>query len=227
MHIEVPVQQILELSCSAYRTNGKYIKEHEIYEVNIPDTHLPNKIRILSSLGIDIFKDTRLPPRNLKVLDEDKDLADKIRVFYKRLAFKVMSEENLYTFDTTLFTLLNKTMMSTSDAGYIAYLPHKYQKESTQTQLKKLARTCEDSFLSEIGSKLFDLDSEIIEVYKSKNYDAYNVTAIIDNKMCSWMSNRQLSVGPAVIVKAIVKDHSTHYSNGNKVTRLHYVKAAQ
>ena len=77
------------------------------------------------------------------------------------------------------------------------------------------------------GTKLFDLDSEILEVRRSKNYDAYNVTAIICNKMATWMSNPELQVGPAVIVRANIKGLNIHQIYNVPVTRLNYVKVYQ
>jgi len=81
--------------------------------------------------------------------------------------------------------------------------------------------------LGKVGDRLADLDCEILEVIKSKNFTGWNVCAIINNKMASWMSQVELKTGPCVIVKARVKDNSKHWKHGNDETRLNFVKAAQ
>ena len=92
---------------------------------------------------------------------------------------------------------------------------------------KKISKKLDDGFIGEIGSQLNDLDCEILESVRSKNFDAYNICAIIDNKMASWFSKADLKLGACVIVKAKVKDHSEHWLHKNPVTRLNYVKAVQ
>jgi hypothetical protein len=81
--------------------------------------------------------------------------------------------------------------------------------------------------LGEVGSQLKDLDCEILESVKSKNFEGYNISAIINNKMASWLGKENLNLGACVIVKAKIKDHSKHWKHGNDVTRLNYVKAVQ
>jgi hypothetical protein len=77
------------------------------------------------------------------------------------------------------------------------------------------------------GDELFDKDCEIIKCKKSKNYDAFNIDAIIDNKLTSWMSKPMLQMGPCVLIKGKIKDHSKHWQQPVDVTRLNYVKAFQ
>ena len=81
--------------------------------------------------------------------------------------------------------------------------------------------------MADIGSNLFDLDAEIIESSKSKNFEGYNISAIINNRMASWINKTSLELGNCVIIKAKVKDHTKHWKHGNDVTRLNYVKAVQ
>jgi len=106
-------------------------------------------------------------------------------------------------------------------------LPSVQARDEAQNKIKKIARTVEEGFLGNPGDRLANLDCEILEVNKSKNYEAWNICAIIDNKMASWMSQTKLTVGPCVIIKAKVKDNSKHWRHGNDETRLNYVKAAQ
>jgi hypothetical protein len=109
----------------------------------------------------------------------------------------------------------------------VACLPSVYVRDLAQSKVKRAARTVDDGYLAEIGSTLTDLDAEIISSIKSKNFEGYNIDAIINGKMVSWMNKMNLNLGPAVIVKAKVKDCNKHWKHQNDVTRLHYVKAVQ
>jgi hypothetical protein len=100
-------------------------------------------------------------------------------------------------------------------------------RDVAQTKVKRAAQQVEEGALAEIGSTVKDLDAEIISSVKSKNFEGYNIDAIICNKMVSWMNKTDLNLGPAVVVKAKVKDCNKHWKHQNDVTRLNFVKAAQ
>ena len=225
---EFPIRRILELSCSAQRTLGRYIKENEVwmnqFDPKITPTDLPNKWLIKFTLGMPAWTD-RMPPKDLVVIDEDKKLADNIELYYRRFAFSAITDNN--SFESTVFTLLNSQNVSESNIGFIACLPSKYKSDISRQKVKKHSRTCDTGFLGETNSWINDCDAEILEIFKSNNYDAFNVTALINNKMCSWMTKNNPTLGAAVVVKAKIKEHSKHWLYGNDVTRLNYVKVAQ
>jgi DNA-directed RNA polymerase specialized sigma54-like protein len=106
-------------------------------------------------------------------------------------------------------------------------LPSVYVRDVAQTKVKRAASQTEQGYLAEIGSTVKDLDAEIISSVKSKNFEGYNIDAIISNKMTSWLNKTNLDLGPCVVVKAKVKDHTKHWKHQNDVTRLNFVKAAQ
>jgi hypothetical protein len=111
--------------------------------------------------------------------------------------------------------------------GYVACLPSVQARDVAHNRVKKAVRFAEAGYLGSIGEQLLDLDAEIISSTKSKNFEGYNVDAIINSRMASWLSKVNLESGPCVIVKAKVKDHSKHWKHGTDVTRLNYVKAVQ
>lgn len=118
-------------------------------------------------------------------------------------------------------------MVKQNQFGYVACLPSVHARDIVQTKVKRAARSVEEGCLAEIGSTVKDLDAEIISSVKSKNFEGWNIDAIISNKMVSWMNKTNLNLGPAVVVKAKVKDCNKHWKHQNDVTRLHYVKVAQ
>lgn len=226
---EYPTQQVLELACAAQRINGAYIKEDApVYSEDGVFMYLKhtNKIQMLCTLEPNIWTaDPKDAPMPLKVLPEDVALAEEIKKYFKRLLFAAIEGEN--DFQTSINSILSGDQVKQNQFGYVACLPSVYVRDLAQNKVKKAARLVEEGILAEIGSTVKDLDAEIISSIKSKNFEGYNIDAIINNKMVSWMNKTDLTLGPAVVVKAKVKDCNKHWKHQNDVTRLHYVKAAQ
>ena len=226
---EFPTQQVLELACAAQRINGAYIKEDApVYSEDGAFMYLKhtNKMQMLCTLEPAIWTaDPKDAPMPLKVLSEDVALAEEIKKHFRKFMFSAIEGEN--DFQTNINTILSGDTVKQNQFGYVACLPSVYVRDIAQSKVKKAARSVEAGILAEIGSTIKDLDAEIISSIKSKNFEGYNIDAIINNKMVSWMNKVTLELGPAVIVKAKVKDCNKHWKHQNDVTRLHYVKAAQ
>jgi hypothetical protein len=226
---EFSTQQVLELACAAQRVNGAYIKEETpVYSEDGVFMYIKhtNKMQMLCTvIPTNWTADPKDAPMPLKVLAEDVALAEEIRKYFKRLLFAAIEGEN--EFQTNINSFLSSDNIETKNFGYIACLPSVYVRDLSQNKVKKAARQVEEGYLGEVGSTIKDLDAEIISSVKSKNFEGYNIDAIINNKMVSWINKTSLDLGAGVIVKARVKDHSKHWKHQNDVTRLNYVKAAQ
>ena len=222
---EFPTQQILELACAAQRVNGAYLKDQEsVYAEDGVFMYAKQPNKILMMLTLDdrmVIPDTKA----LKIEPEDVTRAEEIKTYYKRLMFAAIDGEN--DFLTTINTILNSETVKENQLGYVACLPSVQARDAVHNQVKKAARSVEEGFLGRPGDRLADLDGEILEVNKSKNFTGWNICAIINNKMASWMSQTELKRGPCIVVKARVKDNSKHWKHGNDETRLNFVKAAQ
>ena len=226
---DFPTQQVLELACAAQRVNGSYTKEPEAVWAEdgvYMYTKQTNKMMMLCTvIPTNWTADPKDAPMPLKVTEEDIALAQEIKTYYKRLLFAAIEGEN--DFQTNINSILSGETVKPNQFGYVACLPSVYVRDHAKNQIKKIARKLDEGFVGDIGDNLKDLDCEILESVRSKNFDAYNICAIIDNKMASWFSKTSLKLGACVIVKAKVKDHSEHWLHKNPVTRLNYVKAAQ
>jgi hypothetical protein len=226
---EFSTQQVLELACAAQRVNGAYIKEEApVYSEDGAFMYLKhtNKMQMLCTLEPAIW--TANPtdaPMPLRVLPEDITLAEEIRKHFRKFLFSAIEGEN--DFQTSINTILSSATVKQNQFGYVACLPSVHVRDIAQTKVKKAARQVEEGYLGEIGSNLKDLDAEIISSVKSKNFEGYNIDAIINNRMASWLNKTNLNLGACVIVKAKIKDHTKHWKHQNDVTRLNYVKAAQ
>ena len=226
---EFPTQQVLELACAAQRINGTYIKE----SVNVfaddnayMYTNHTNKMMMLCTVNPSNWTaDPKDAPMPLKVLPEDTLLSEEIKKHFRKFMFSAIEGEN--DFQTNINTILSGDSVKVNQFGYVACLPSVHVRDVAQTKVKRAARSVEEGYLADIGSNLKDLDAEIISSVKSKNFEGYNIDAIINNRMVSWLNKTTLALGPCVVIKAKVKDHSKHWKHGNDVTRLNYVKAAQ
>ena len=225
-----PLQTILELACAAQRSNKEYRKELEAVYASDGTTmyyKYPNRQLMLVTLGEDKtqFNPSFPKPQLLCTNLEDRELATEIQKYYRKLAFTAIQGDN--EFLTEVNSLLNSEDIALNKLGFIACLPSVYKRDYANNQMEKRVRTIDDGYLAEVGETILDKDCEIILSQRSKNFDAYNIDAIIDNKMVSWMSKADLKIGACVVVKAKVKDHNKHWKHETTVTRLNYVKAAQ
>jgi len=226
---EFPLEQVLALACSAQRTYGVYLKEPEaVYAEDgiYMYTRQTNKMTMLCTLDPAIWTaDPKESPMPLRVLPEDTALAEEIKNYYKRLLFAAIEGEN--EFQTSINSILSGDVVKQNQFGFVACLPSVYARDRAQSKVKKAARAVEEGYLAEIGAQLKDLDAEILSSVKSKNFEGYNIDAIINNKMVSWLNKTGLNLGACVVIKAKIKDHTKHWKHQNDVTRLNYVKAAQ
>ena len=226
---EFPTQQVLELACAAQRVNGSYVKEGEnVYAENgvFMFSKKTNKMLMLCTLIPNSWTtDPKDAPMPLKILPEDTAQAEEIKKHFRKFLFSAIEGEN--EFQTSINSILSGDLVKQNQFGYVACLPSVYVRDVAQTKVKRAVRQVEEGYLAEIGSTVKDLDAEILSSVKSKNFEGYNIDAIINNRMASWLSKVDLKIGPAVIVKAKVKDHTKHWKHQNDVTRLNFVKAAQ
>lgn len=225
-----PLQTVLELACAAQRLNKEYVKVTEpIYsdDGKIMSYKWDNKVLMLTTLDPSKFQasEDSLKPTLLCSNKEDQELATEIQKYYRRLMFKAIEGDN--EFLTEVNSLLNSETVPENKFGFIACLPSVYKRDLGRNTLDKRVKSATNEYLACIGDNLLDLDCEVLSCNRSKNFDAFNVDAIIDNKIVSWMSKHELKLGPTVIVKAKVKDHAKHWKHEISVTRLNYVKAAQ
>jgi hypothetical protein len=230
MSKEFPLHQVLELACAAQRVNNAYIKEVEsIFDIEGKFLFMKhsNKSLVRKALKLADSNNTapEFAPHDISIEDTDRELANEIQKYFKRLMFAAVKGDNEFQMEVN--TLLTLAVVPDNKIGFIACLPSVYKRDSANNQIEKRARSADKEYLSAVGSSVFDKDCEILASQRSKNFDAWNVDAIIDNKMVSWFSKVDMKVGPCVVVKSKVKDHSLHWKYGNPVTRLNYVKAVQ
>jgi hypothetical protein len=167
--------------------------------------------------------DPKYLPPIIEPNDSDRMLTEDIRTYYRRLMFSVLAQpENQFLQE--ILSLLNKETMNENKLGFIACLPHVYEKDRRRNDINKIVRDCDNNYLADKETKLVGLKAKIIDCAKSKNFDAYNVLAIIDNKLASWFSKFPILQNEIEIISAKVKDNGNNYFSKKPETRLNYVK---
>lgn len=229
--MDFPVQKALELACAAQRYNNSYQKDGETVWAEdgkaIGYKH-SNKALMLWTLDQERRSATdpqHLPPL-IEVDERDSKLTEDIRTYYRRLMFSVLAQPD-NQFLQEVLSLLNKDTMSENKIGFIACLPHVYEKDRKRNDIDKIIRHCDNNYLATKDTKLSNLQGTIIDCTRSKNFDAYNVLAIIDNKLVSWFSKFPINQSEITIISAKVKDNSENWFNKKPETRLNYVKVTK
>lgn len=230
MASEFPVEQVLRLACAAQRVNKEYLKTAQnIYAADGKFLFVRHDNKSLVKFALGTFKVDNMPPEfapeAIFIQDSDIELASNIRSFYKRLVFAAVEGEN--EFLTEVNFLLNSDTMGDNKIGFIACLPSVYARDYSNREMERRVKTLDEGYAGDISETLKDKDCEILECNRSKNFDAWNVYAIIDNKMVSWLGKKEVKLGPAVLLSANVKGFSQHWKHNNAVTRLNYVKVFQ
>lgn len=229
MSTDFQVQQVLELACAAQRANGTYLKEAEwVFDSDEKPIFQKqtNKILMLVTLTPAIWTaDPAHQPLPLKVTEEDKLQAEAIRKYFRKFMFGAIAGEN--EFQTEVNAILSSDTVKTNKFGFIACLPSVMERDIKRSEIKKSLRDCDNEALDDVDKTVFDLDCEIVEVKRSNNFDAWNISAIINNKIVSWFSKKELKLGPCVVQKAKVKSHGENWVTKKIETRLNFVKAAQ
>ncbi len=226
--MEFSVQQALELSCAAQRYNKDYVKESQpLYsdDAQFLSYQYSNKLCILFTIDPErrANSDAQSIPTVLQITDEDRQLVEDIRTYYRRLMFSVLAQPD-NSFLQEILSLLNKETMSENKMGFIACLPSVYERDKKNNNVNKIFKNCISEPLGVADTKLENLTANIIDCVRSKNYDAWNVLAIIDNKIVSWFSKFPIKQLEVQIASAKIKGIYENYLSKKVETRLNYVK---
>lgn len=226
--MDFPVQKALELACAAQRYNNCYQKESEtLYTDDGKAMGYKHSNKILMLWTLDQERragaDPQYLPPIIEANDSDRLLTEDIRTYYRRLMFSVLAQPD-NQFLQEILSLLNKETMNENKLGFIACLPSVYERDRKRNDVNKAIRDCENSYLADKETKLVNLKAILVDCSRSKNFDAYNVLAIIDNKLASWFSKFPIKDKEVEIISAKVKSNNSNFYTKKAETRLNYVK---
>jgi hypothetical protein len=227
-HPEFSLEQVLDLACAAQRINNAYIKQTEfVYDSEMKPLYRkePNKFLMLFTLGLEQAYDEQYRPQPLNVIQADREQAEEIRKFFRRYMFGAVAGDN--EFQTEVNSILSSETVARNKFGFIACLPSVMERDKQRLNQTRSLKSADNEPLGMPGDVFTDLDCEIVSSRHSENYDAWNICAIINNRIVSWFSKTELKTGPCVVVKAKIKIIGENWHTKKIETRLNYVKAAQ
>ena len=189
------ITDVFAAACAAHRVNGGYIKyeEHDD-EGNIVKT--PNKYVIrefLMGSGV--------------VVDEDRDLAEKVMQYCRSLTFKLLSDKRLSDFESTMLTIVEKeTTDSNLDIAVVSSLPASYERSIVRKEQDVRLRESSGCINAAVDTKV-ELDIEVVRCNYSNEWGVYYVTAITENGVVFFARSNSIDLGSKIRIKGKVKRH--------------------
>jgi len=207
----------LRVCCAAFRESGGYSSHKDDPDV---------VFRLAENTLYRVHADAPI----CTVTDQDITLADEMIDFirkYRNLESLEFNKDELsysQSYLLSIFRLLDTERVSLTNLRKLAKLPDFYVKYKSSKIIKRKAKFVEDSILGNPGEMISNVLCEIIHTIKTKHYNGYNVTGIIDYKLVSWYSPYELSLGMYSITTAIIKNTDYCYYADKNATRLTAIK---
>lgn len=169
--------------------------------------HKPEHL-VKKALGV---KDYNVP--NLNATEDHVRRAKELRNYFKRLAFDVIGSDNDMERkeSTQIYALLQSDMVPERSITRLTYLynaqiEHKYKHEI----LKHRARI-NGLYIDYEQSMIYDRVCEILATIKSKNYEGYLITGLIDEYLVGWYCRDNLPIGMRITINSgTVNSNSDH-----------------
>lgn len=192
-------------ACAAQRINGNYVKA--VSEVAEGQNVKTNRQIVEMFLG-----QTDL------IQQADRDLAEKVRTYYKGFTFRILKGIKLNEFDSTAMTIANRdTIESTYDLAVICSLPSCYERAVKRDSVNQRVEFASGGFISSPGSKVRLNNIEVLKSNYSQQYGVYFVTCLTAEDQVLFFSYKNgLEVGKFVSIEATVKAHRDNSTQLNR-----------
>lgn len=219
-----PIEKTLEFSFAAYRVNGGYVKTNG-YDPAGRVFRFSNKeiIYYMSSIASKEnntwIPDTFVP---VEVTDEDRENVKELHKFFRRYTMLVFGD-SLSQFQKDMYTAYSKEKVSSSDLGFIAYIPQFFKNESAELAYRK---NLKDSY-SDSQHLLTKTVEGVVEILKRiylKDYAIYLYIAGIDGNLVNFTKPESIEVGSVYSIRAKVKATDVERETKLPMTKLNYVK---
>lgn len=199
-------------AAAAHRINtGEYVKAGSgqfVNDVWTPNPKTPNRELMNKILRGEI-----------QVLDEDRELAEKIRTHYKGLTLKILAGKLLNEFEQKSMNLASATEVREYDLNIIASMPSGFSRAESRQSVEDRLYNCESSHLGTVGQKI-TVQGEVVRCVYSQQWATYYLTIITDTNHNVFFGNRRpVNVGDNIKIFGNVKAHRE-----NNQTQLNYVK---
>lgn len=216
------LQLKLQICCAVYRDNGGFTHSNNIHELFI---------QVEYNLFPNIAPESFIPSI---VLPEDVTLTDEIISFIKKyssidiLEFTNDDEdEPRQKYLKAIFSIIDKNKLTRQDIRKLAKLPDFFIKYKAFKEIKRKTKFADSKPLGNVGEVIHNMKCEVVHVIKTKHYEGYNVTGIINDTLVTWYSPYTLSLGYYNITQATIKSQDFSYYANREATRLGTVKGSK
>lgn len=180
-------------ACAAQRINGSYIKI-------VPADQKGDTNRQI----VDMF----LGQPDL-IQQVDRDLAEKVRTYYKGFTFKILKGIKLSDFDNTAMVIANRDVIESNyDVAVICSLPSCYERGVKRDTLAQRIAFATGGTVGVPGNKIRIDGAEVIKSNYSQQYNTYFVTCITkEDQVVFFALRKDVPLGQVVNIEGTVKAH--------------------
>lgn len=238
---------VLAVAIAAYQYNGnQYIKDNESYTVSLSwvtpvsttapiSTISPTEPKKWSSkdmmkayFGVDHYSADSTRPPFVKVTDEHRAIAQKIKDYVKKDFFKLMSVPDAISYEAQICQLVNQETVNLTDFGYIASTPKYYYNSIRKDYVTNRMESLDSKHVGVVGGKISLERFEVLKKVKSKNFNGHAIHGICDGNLYFYFAGEggsplHFEEGDVISLDARVKAHMFE-KDKYAMTKLSYVR---
>lgn len=180
-------------ACAAQRINGSYVKM-------VPADQKGDTNRQI----VDMF----LGQPDL-IQQADRDLAEKVRTYYKGFTFKILKGIKLSDFDNTAMVIANRDVIESNyDLAVICSLPSCYDRGVKRDSLNQRIEFANGGTIGVPGNKVRIEGAEVIKCNFSQQYNVFFVTCITkEDQVVFFALRKDVPLGQVVNIEGTIKSH--------------------
>lgn len=180
-------------ACAAQRINGSYVKM-------VPADQKGDTNRQI----VDMF----LGQPDL-IQQADRDLAEKVRTYYKGFTFKILKGIKLSDFDNTAMTIANRDVIESNyDLAVICSLPSCYERGVKRDTVNQRLAFASGGTVGVPGNKIRIEGAEVIKCNYSQQYNTFFVTCLTkEDQVVFFALRKDVPIGQVVNIEGTVKMH--------------------
>lgn len=211
---------VLALSCAIQRSKGKYVGVQTVWDGKV-DEHTSKDI-LFFYLVPGTSPEGFVP--NVKVTDDDKQQANEIIKFYRKLTFGVLAE-NVNDYLKSISRILGNSEITIKDFGIISSIPNTYERDVIRSEKDKIIKQTQGEIFGNVGDSV-NLFCCLIDIHFIKSIECFAHVAVdSQGRLIEFLNKKQLGFeNDNIQIKAKIKGHSNHYQTKKPLTQLNYVK---
>ena len=211
-NVEIPsitVLDALAASAAAHRINNGYTRNTYYTGVVSADSISVKKSN--RELMLDYLLD------NTHILDEDYELAKKIKFYFDKKIFKILDDSVMDNYTQSVMKILSKKGIIMADVSILASVPESYFKGLERDRICDIIESACNEMLAPLKDRV-TVSIEIVKCIFSKKWVTYFVTGITtDNKVVFFASKNPIDAGIHMTITGTVKKFQNNQTTLNRV----------